>query len=79
AAVALGRPPVLLPEGRAVGGTTVVNSGTCYRTPGRVLRRWASLGVPAEDFGTDLDEVEATLRVARQPVGPLGRNGLLAL
>ncbi|TDC12110.1 GMC family oxidoreductase [Actinomadura bangladeshensis] len=79
AAVALGRPPVLLPEGRAVGGTTVVNSGTCYRTPGRVLRRWASLGVPVEDFGADLDEVEATLRVARQPVGPLGRNGLLAL
>lgn len=79
ATVALGRPPVLLPEGRAVGGTTVVNSGTCYRTPGRVLRRWASLGVPVGDFGEHLDEVEATLRVARQPVGPLGRNGLLAL
>ncbi|CNF52387.1 oxidoreductase GMC-type [Mycobacterium tuberculosis] len=79
AALALGRPPVLLPEGRAVGGTTVVNSGTCYRTPGRVLRRWASLGVPVDGFGADLEEVEATLRVARQPVEPLGRNGLLAL
>lgn len=77
--VALGRPPVLLPEGRAVGGTTVVNSGTCYRTPDRVLRRWAALGVPVEDFGRHLDEVEATLRVTRQPVAPLGRNGLLAL
>jgi hypothetical protein len=79
ATVAFGRPPVLLPEGRAVGGTTVVNSGTCYRTPSRVLRRWASLGVPMEDFGARLDEVEAVLRVARQPVEPLGRNGLLAL
>ncbi|NVI86554.1 GMC family oxidoreductase [Actinomadura sp. BRA 177] len=79
ATVAVGRPPVLLPEGRAVGGTTVVNSGTCYRTPSRVLRRWASLGVPVEDFGADLDEVEATLRVAPQPMEPLGRNGLLAL
>ncbi|MGI5415314.1 GMC family oxidoreductase N-terminal domain-containing protein [Actinomadura luteofluorescens] len=77
--VALGRPPVLLPQGRAVGGTTVVNSGTCYRTPDRVLRRWAGLGVPVGDFGDRLDEVEATLRVARQPMGPLGRNGLLAL
>jgi choline dehydrogenase-like flavoprotein len=77
--VALGRPPVLLPEGRAVGGTTVVNSGTCYRTPDRVLRRWAALGVPVGDFGRHLDEVEATLRVTRQPVAPLGRNGLLAL
>src|SRR5207244_7732054 len=28
--MALGRPPILLPLGRAVGGTTVVNSGTCY-------------------------------------------------
>ncbi|MEO3829625.1 GMC family oxidoreductase [Actinomadura sp. B10D3] len=78
-AVALGRPPVLLPEGRAVGGTTVVNSGTCYRTPDRVLRRWAGMGVPVDGFGAHLDEVEATLRVTRQPVAPLGRNGLLAL
>ncbi|MQY09461.1 GMC family oxidoreductase [Actinomadura macrotermitis] len=76
ATVALGRPPVLLPEGRAVGGTTVVNSGTCYRTPERVLRRW---DVPADEFGAHLDEVERTLRVAPQPLGPLGRNGLLAL
>lgn len=79
ATVALGRPPVLLPEGRAVGGTTVVNSGTCYRTPERVLRRWADAGAPVDGFAERLDEVEATLRVARQPVGPLGRNGLLAL
>jgi choline dehydrogenase-like flavoprotein len=77
--VAFGRPPVLLPQGRAVGGTTVVNSGTCYRTPDRVLRRWAGLGVQVGDFGDHLDEVEATLRVAPQPIGPLGRNGLLAL
>ncbi|MFD0687148.1 GMC family oxidoreductase [Actinomadura fibrosa] len=78
-AVAFGRPPVLLPEGRAVGGTTVVNSGTCYRTPDRVLRRWAEAGVPVDDFAARLDEVEATLRVAPQPVAPLGRNGMLAL
>ncbi|MGI5202561.1 GMC family oxidoreductase N-terminal domain-containing protein [Spirillospora sp. CA-108201] len=77
--VALGRPPVLLPQGRAVGGTTVVNSGTCYRTPDRVLRRWAGLGVPVGDFGDRLDEIEDMLRVARQPIEPLGRNGLLAL
>ncbi|TDB86936.1 FAD-binding protein [Actinomadura sp. 7K534] len=79
ATFALGRPPVLLPEGRAVGGTTVVNSGTCYRTPEHVLRRWAEAGAPVEGFGDRLDEVEATLRVATQPMGPLGRNGLLAL
>ncbi|TDE32695.1 FAD-binding protein [Actinomadura sp. 6K520] len=79
ATVALGRPPVLLPEGRAVGGTTVVNSGTCYRTPEHVLRRWADAGAPVDGFGARLDEVEAILRVAPQPMGPLGRNGLIAL
>ncbi len=36
----LGRPPILLPLGRAVGGTTLVNSATCFRTPDAVLERW---------------------------------------
>ncbi len=37
--VALGKPIILLPLGKAVGGTTVVNSGTCFRTPRAVLDR----------------------------------------
>ncbi|MGW3635255.1 GMC family oxidoreductase N-terminal domain-containing protein [Streptomyces sp. NPDC005122] len=81
ATAALGNPPLLLPVGRAVGGTTVVNSGTCYRTPDHVLDRWRSVygfGL-AEGLGTRLDEVERTLRVATQPLDVLGNNGLLAL
>ena len=50
----LGAPPILLPLGRGVGGTTLVNSGTCFRTPPHVLERWA------REFGLELDE--ATLR-----------------
>lgn len=78
-----GRPPVLLPLGRGVGGTTLVNSGTCYRTPGRVLRRWhqdrgLSLADPAR-FGPLLDDVEATLQVAPVPLDVMGRNGRLAM
>ena len=38
--VAEGRPPVPIPVGRAVGGTTVINSGTCFRAPEPVLERW---------------------------------------
>ncbi len=38
--IALGNPPVVLPIGRAVGGTTVVNSGTCFRPPEEVQLRW---------------------------------------
>ncbi|MER5510752.1 GMC family oxidoreductase [Streptomyces sp. NPDC002766] len=81
ASAALGDPPLLLPVGRAVGGTTVVNSGTCYRTPDHVVDRWSSRhgfhladGLPAR-----LDEIERTLRVATQPLDVLGANGLLAL
>ena len=36
----LGAPPILLPLGRGLGGTTLVNSGTCFRTPAAVLERW---------------------------------------
>ncbi|WP_314174098.1 GMC family oxidoreductase [Streptomyces winkii] len=81
--VALGNPPVVLPVGRAVGGTTVVNSGTCYRTPGHVLARWRdAYGLPLADegaFGECLDEVERTLQVASAPLDVLGRNGHTAL
>ncbi|PBC66035.1 oxidoreductase [Streptomyces sp. Tue6028] len=81
ATLALGRPPLLLPVGRAVGGTTVVNSGTCYRTPDRVLTRWSRrFGFAlAEGLPPRLDEIERTLRVATQPLDVLGNNGLLAL
>lgn len=81
ATLALGNPPLVLPVGRAVGGTTVVNSGTCYRTPDHVVTRWLSHHgfEVAEGFDAHLDEVERTLRVARQPVDVLGNNGLLAL
>jgi choline dehydrogenase-like flavoprotein len=83
ATLALGRPPILLPMGRGVGGTTLVNSGTCYRTPDRVLRRWREqhgLDLAEPDrFAALLDEVERTLQVAQQPMDVLGRNGLLAL
>ncbi|MEV6833770.1 GMC family oxidoreductase [Streptomyces sp. NPDC051133] len=81
ASVAVGNPPLLLPTGRAVGGTTVVNSGTCYRTPVHVLARWSGdFGFSlADGFGPYLDEAERTLQVATQPVDVLGDNGRLAL
>ncbi|MDV6014209.1 GMC family oxidoreductase [Haloechinothrix sp. LS1_15] len=81
ATVAAGVPPVMLPIGKGVGGTTLVNSGTCYRPPAEVLDRWRRRdGVPLVDrFDELVPEVERTLGVARQPVDVLGRNGMLAL
>ncbi|OCB17259.1 oxidoreductase [Mycobacterium malmoense] len=83
ATVALGRPSVVLPIGRAVGGTTVVNSGTCYRPPAAVRRRWRDeFGLALADsdrLAERLDDVERTLRVAPVPLEIMGRNGRLLL
>lgn len=83
ATIALGRPAVVLPIGRAVGGTTVVNSGTCYRPPLAVQERWRDqfglrLADPDRLAGL-LDEVEHTLDVAPVPMSTMGRNGHLLL
>ncbi|QUR67728.1 GMC family oxidoreductase N-terminal domain-containing protein [Mycobacterium spongiae] len=79
ATAALGRPAVVLPIGRAVGGSTVVNSGTCYRTPDAVVRRWRDdFGLPLADparYEGYLDEVERTLEVSPVPMDVMGRNG----
>ena len=40
--------PVIIPVGKGVGGTTVVNSGTCFRIPEFVHGKWQSeLRMPA--------------------------------
>lgn len=79
--IAEGRPPIPVPVARTVGGTTVVNSGTCFRAPDPVLEEWRRrFGI---GWATDLDEefaaAEQFLRVT--PVDPerMGRNGQLAM
>jgi choline dehydrogenase-like flavoprotein len=79
--VAEGRPPVPIPVGRAVGGTTVINSGTCFRAPRETLVRWRSeFGV---EWATDLEDeyAEAESFLAVTPLDPerMGRNGQLAM
>jgi choline dehydrogenase-like flavoprotein len=79
----LGNPPIALPLGRAVGGTTVINSGTCFQPPADVVAAWHgdhgfALAEP-ELLGPRLAEVEATIGVAPAPMEVLGRNGELAL
>jgi len=81
--MALGNPPIALPLGRAVGGTTVINSGTCFQPPATVAAAWhrqhgLALAEP-ELLGPRLADVEATIGVAPAPMEVLGRNGELAL
>lgn len=79
--VAEGRPPIPVPVARAIGGTTVINSGTCFRAPDEVLHDWRDRhGVEwAEDLGMGYAEAEEFMRVT--PVDPerMGRNGQLAM
>ncbi|HVW46633.1 MAG TPA: GMC family oxidoreductase N-terminal domain-containing protein [Solirubrobacterales bacterium] len=79
--VAAGRPPIVVPVAQAVGGTTVVNSGTCFRAPESVLDDWARrFGIGwARDLDGDFAEAEEMLRVTPLDPGRMGRNGRLAL
>jgi choline dehydrogenase-like flavoprotein len=71
-----GRPAIPLPLGRCVGGTTVINSGTCLRPPAEVVARWRSEhGIGwATDLDAEFDLLERDLGV--KPVDPsrAGRN-----
>ena len=77
-----GRPPIPLPLGKVVGGTTVVNSGTCFRAPDHVLARWereygvrdARMDVLAAQY----EPVESFLNVRPVPWNLLGPNGMAA-
>ena len=64
----VGNVPITIPLGKTVGGSTTVNSGTCYRVPDRILLDWV------KDFGLReltpdgmapyFDRVESVLGVA---------------
>jgi choline dehydrogenase-like flavoprotein len=79
ATIAVGRPPVVLPIGRGVGGTTLVNSGTCYRPPDRVLDDWRARDGFELVADALVDDVEKTLEVAPVPLDVMGNNGLALL
>jgi choline dehydrogenase-like flavoprotein len=77
----LGSPPIVLPLGRGLGGTTLINSGTCFRTPEHVLDRWA------REYGLELDggalddcfeRVERALSVAQVTPELAGGNAAVA-
>jgi choline dehydrogenase-like flavoprotein len=79
----LGTPPILLPLGRGLGGTTLVNSGTCFRTPSAVLERWRrEFGLEAladEDaLGPSFARVEQALSISEVTAELAGRNAAVA-
>ncbi len=77
--IAEGRPAIPTPVGRAVGGTTVINSGTCFRAPEEVLDGWrAEHGIEwAGELAADYAEAEEMLHVRTVDPERMGRNGQL--
>lgn len=75
---AFGRPLIPIPLGKAVGGTTVINSGTCFRPPERVLREWESRwgleGLDPQTMEPIFRRVEETIHVQPVPWEIIGTN-----
>ena len=79
--IAEGNPPIPVPVAKTVGGTTVINSGTCFRAPDEVLESWRDEhGIPwAKDLDPYFVEAEEFLHVTPLDPERMGRNGQLAM
>ncbi len=77
----LGNPPVPLPLGATLGGTTTVNSGTCFRTPANVFAGWKKefgLGnLSYEALEPHFEAVEEMLNIRDVPFDLMGSNNQL--
>jgi len=76
--LALGQPPVLFSEGRCVGGSTVINGGMSWRTPAKVLQRWADeegvAAITEQDLEPFFAKVESRISVALQDPETIGQD-----
>jgi GMC oxidoreductase len=69
---------VILPLGRSVAGATLINSGTCFRTPPPVLDMWRERfgleGMSPADLDPFFRRVERIQNVVQVPPEYAGRN-----
>ncbi|MDP8222569.1 MAG: GMC family oxidoreductase [Candidatus Lernaella stagnicola] len=77
--VTLGNVGIVMPYGRCVGGTTTINSGTCFRTPPRVLAEWRERYGLSEYDEASLEpyfqRVESEYRVTPADMKYVGKSG----
>ncbi len=75
-----GNAVIPMPGGRGVGGSTLINSAICFRTPPEVLEEWREIhgcDLLTEDrFSGYLDRIWETIGVTVNPV-PVQRNNNL--
>ena len=81
AVMALGAPPVTYSEGRCVGGSTVINGGMTWRTPDKILGRWAREDwverIQADEMDATFSRVERFISAAHQDPWTVGRDNQL--
>lgn len=74
---------IIILQGRAVGGTTVVNWTSCFRTPERILRHWESVhrvtGLTPDVLRPHFEAVEQRLSIAPWPIEQVNRNNRILL
>jgi choline dehydrogenase-like flavoprotein len=75
------RRPIPMPLGKAVGGSTVINSGTCWRAPDKVLNDWVQRcgieGADPSSMRPYFERVERILNIRPAPREAWGRNAEL--
>src|SRR5450756_3148219 len=79
----VGAPMFLLPQGKTLGGTTTINSGTCFRMPHRVLKKWhidyGLWQITEEELDLYYSAVQEYLFVQKADKEVMGQNALLFL
>lgn len=76
ATVAFGNTAIPIPIGRGVGGTTLINSGTCFRVPDEVLGHWREAGLTEftpDALAPHYEDVERLLEVGPSSKAALGK------
>ena len=79
----VGAPVVIIPVGKLVGGSTVINSGTCFRIPEFIHERWrAKFDMPdelsAEALRPIYERVEEVISVKKVTPDLMGANNDVA-
>ncbi|MCX7677926.1 MAG: GMC family oxidoreductase [Spirochaetes bacterium] len=74
----MGNPFISITLGKCVGGTTTINSATCFRTPHHILHKWQTeLGLEMfteSNLEPYFEKVEKTIHVTELPWSILGKN-----
>ncbi len=74
----LGIPSIVVPTGKCLGGTTVVNMGTCFRVPDWIYQKWEEMGIEGwgkAELEPYYEQVEKLMNVQEVKPEVMGRNG----